>query len=701
MVFYGIQARRAAVRLAALVLACAACACGDAGDPGGTGTTTLAPEAATLLRMDFAAGGDFYASPFPGEHRRAANGAVDLTGFPNPDGIALVDDILAVVGSEADGFGTTSGVFFSLTGELDPAGLPDVPGSVAPDARVFLLDVDPSSPDTLARYPIQVGFVADGGPFGASNLLAVLPYQGVPLRPGTAYAVVVLRSLADVAGKPLGVSDSLASLLSGKAPEGLSADAASVYSSALEQIQAGGTSLADIAGLTVFRTGHPEARFEAVLGHALSGEIPAPAAPFELTDTFDDYCVFKTTIEIPTYQGGTPPYTTEGGGWVFGDDGVPQVQALELAEMVVTLPRSPMPAAGFPVVITSRTGMGGPGLVTPLVDMGPRPAPGALPPPGTGPALAYAMAGFAGLSIDGPHTGLRNISNGDPQFLVFNIQNPEALRDNVRQSAVDLALHAHVVKGVQIDASACPGLTTTGGGPALLDQGKIAAFGFSMGATILPLAVAHEPLIRAAILTGAGSSYVDNILYKKEPLETKGLAEVLLQYPGHDLELTELDPVLSLLQWGAEPADPPSYARRILLEPGGAEHHVLMLQGVVDHYILPPMANATALSFGLDLAGEPLDAQSEELAAFSPFLEVAYLSGRGQTGYPASGNFDAGGASPRTAVMALHPEDGIEDGHLVLFQTEGPRYQMKCFLQSFAQGIPAVPAPAELAAACP
>ena len=46
---------------------------------------------------------------------------------------ALVDDILAVVGSEADGFGTTSGVFFSLTGEIDPAGLPDMPGSVAPD----------------------------------------------------------------------------------------------------------------------------------------------------------------------------------------------------------------------------------------------------------------------------------------------------------------------------------------------------------------------------------------------------------------------------------------------------------------------------------------------------------------------------------------------------------------------------------------
>src|SRR5262249_53506066 len=133
--------------------------------------------------------------------------------------------------------------------------------------------------------------------------------------------------------------------------------------------------------------------------------------------------------------------------------------------------------------------------------------------------------------------------------------------------------------------------------------------------------------------------------------------------------------------------------RRILTEPQGAEHHVLMVQGIVDHYILPPMSNATALSMGLDLAGDALDSGSKALSGFSPFLSVAPLAGRGQKAYPASGNFDPSGLGPRTAVMVQRPEDGILDGHLVLFQEDGPKYQMKCFLESFAKGVPVVPAP--------
>jgi hypothetical protein len=37
---------------------------------------------------------------------------------------------------------------------------------------------------------------------------------------------------------------------------------------------------------------------------------------------------------------------------------------------------------------------------------------------------AVAAAGWGGLSIDGPHGGLRNVSNGDEQFLMFNVTNP-------------------------------------------------------------------------------------------------------------------------------------------------------------------------------------------------------------------------------------------------------------------------------------
>lgn len=697
MAFRPACVRCAIVRSTALIAACAAAGCADPGDPG----PGLPTPGATSVRMDFTAAGDFYAAPFPGEHRRTASGKVDLTGFPNPDHIELVDRIVDLVASDADGFGTTSGIFFSLTGPIDPSGLPDVAGSMAPGAPVFLMDVDPASPEALTRRPVKVGFAADGGPFGAPNLLALLPHQGVPLRPSTTYAAVVLTSLSGPAGEPLGVTGSMTALLSGQVPEGLSPRAASHYLRAIGQLAAAGVEPGSIAGLTVFRTGAPAAQLETVLQHALSGPIPEPEAPFELAAVYDDYCVFMTTIEMPTYQAGTPPYWNEGGAWVVGPGGRPEIQAMERAEMTVTLPRRPMPPAGFPVVITARPGLDSVDLPVPLASMGPRPDPHTPAPPGTGPALPYALAGFAGLMIDGPHTGLRNVTRGDSQFLTFNVQNPAALRDNVREAAVELALQAHIVENVRIDPSGCPGLATTAGEPARLDQATIAAFGSSIGATVLPLAVAYEPLLRATIITGAGSSYIENVLYKEKPLAVKGIAEWLLHYSERDLELTEIDPILSLLQWGAEPADPPPYAHRILIEPRGAEHHVLMVQGVVDRYILPPMANATALSVRLDLAGDALDSQTEELASFTPFLDVAYLSGGEQRSYPARGNIRSPGLAPRTAVMVQHPEDGVEDGHVVLFQREGPKYQLKCFLQSFAKGVPVVPAPASLADPCP
>ena len=48
-----------------------------------------------------------------------------------------------------------------------------------------------------------------------------------------------------------------------------------------------------------------------------------------------------------------------------------------------------------------------------------------------------------------------------------------------------------------------------------------------------------------------------------------------------------------------------------------------------------------------------------------------------------------------------HPGDGIEDGHEVMFQTEAPKHQYRCFLQGFAHGAPTVPPDGAADAPCP
>ncbi len=673
------------------------CGGGTSGTGGTGGTTTETPPPAAV-RVDFAALSDFYAAPFPSEHRRRADGTIDISSFPNPTLVGLVDRIAEITAADADGFGATSGVYFSLSAPLDRGTLPDMRGTLSKDAPVFLVSVDEASVDVGTRYPVKVEFEEDGGPFGATNQLTVLPYQGVPLRPGTLYAAVVRRSVHDAKGHPLATPDALQKLFDGGTPDGMSDAAAKSYLTAVDWLAAHGVPSSDIAALAVYRTGHPTATFEKVKDAILAGPMPEPTKPFAPAEVFDDFCVYSTTIAMPTYQSGTPPYDIEGGGWVLDDKGNPVVQGKEEANFVVTLPRAAMPAAGFPVVVFSRTGAGG---ERPLVDRGVRAVNGGEAiTPGTGPGREFAKVGWAGSTIDGPHGGLRNVSGKDEQFLVFNINNPLALRDNVRESAVELILQAHLLEKVSIDASACPGLTTPGGGPAKLDVQTMAGFGHSMGASILPLAVAYEPRLRGAILSGAGSSYLANIVYKRKPIETKGLAELVLGYSG-DREITEFDPVMSLLQWAAEPADTQVYARSILREPAkGVDHHILMVEGVVDHYILPPIANATALSLGLDLAGPELTNDSEELATFDPLSKVLDLDGRAVVTLPAAANVVRQNGSTSTAVVVQHPEDGVEDGHEAVFQGSAPKHQYRCFLQSLAKGTPSVPQGADEDAPC-
>ena len=78
----------------------------------------------------------------------------------------------------------------------------------------------------------------------------------------------------------------------------------------------------------------------------------------------------------------------------------------------------------------------------------------------------------------------------------------------------------------------------------------------------------------------------------------------MLGYVDLGRSIDDHDPAVNLLQWAGESADPPVYGRQVLHEDPVRARHVLMFQGIVDTYILPPIANSTSLSLGLDLAGD-------------------------------------------------------------------------------------------------
>jgi hypothetical protein len=664
-------------------------------------TTPPKPTSTTSVQMNFDRAGQWLTAPFPSDDLKQTDGTIDVSTYPNPRKITPVYQVLSLV-SEAHGFSQSGGVFFALTGPLDPSKLPSLDGSVASDSPAFLVSVDPRAPDFLKRYPANVSFTADGSPYGATNLLSVVPLQGLPLRAGGTYAAVVLASLGDVKGLTLAVSPGMSDLASGKTPAGMPASAYAEYASALQALAKAGVPSASIAGIAVFTTDTALTTFQKVRDAMLALPIPAPTAPWMLTDTFPNYCVYQSVIDMPDYEAGTPPFQTSGGEWTFDAAGNPILQRHDPSTLYATVPRTAMPTNGFPTTVFIRTGAGG---NRPLVDRGRADTMtymegGEAVTPGTGPALYFANEGFAGLQVDGPLGGLRNPMNLNEDYLIFNVANLPEMRDSIRESAVELDYFAHIAETLTIDASGCDGFSAPGG-TAKFDMTHAGFMGHSMGSTISPLAFAFEPTYKSLILSGAGASWMANILYKELPMQVLPLVDLLLDYPS-DKPLTMGDPMLSMIQWALEPGDPLIYTDAILHDPiDGPPRNVLMEQGIVDHYILPPIADATSLSLGLDLAGTELDDTVSALSQFTPLGPLLPLSGGKKMGLPAQGNWISSSDDKVTAIVIQHMSDGIEDGHEIVFQEDPPKHEYECFLKTSLDGVPDVPNGGDPDAGCP
>src|SRR5690606_25778740 len=128
--------------------------------------------------------------------------------------------------------------------------------SIAPDASVQLVDVDPSSPEKGQRRLVQTHWqeaVADGS-YWQPNTLAVMPILGRPLRPKTRYAVVVTNELRAKGGGPIAASADLEEVIGTRPASERTKKTRDVFEPALAELAAAGIAAKDIVHLTVFTT---------------------------------------------------------------------------------------------------------------------------------------------------------------------------------------------------------------------------------------------------------------------------------------------------------------------------------------------------------------------------------------------------------------------------------------------------------------
>ena len=117
------------------------------------------PDAVTSpeVHMDFARD-TFYNAPFPSDDL-LHEGRLDLSGFPNREGVSLVEQSRTVLQRDTHGFSTMGGIFFSLSGA--PADETLTAGTLSSNGLARIIDLA-----TGQQVPLRLWFASDGGPFG-------------------------------------------------------------------------------------------------------------------------------------------------------------------------------------------------------------------------------------------------------------------------------------------------------------------------------------------------------------------------------------------------------------------------------------------------------------------------------------------------------------------------------------------------------
>lgn len=593
----------------------------------------------------------FFDTPWPTDLRLDASGHIDVSSFPNPANVPLLEDYKAEMNARLDGYSVSAPAYFRFDAPIDPATLPvDGTASLQEGSAVVAVALD--GPRAGERHAMVGHFREEATLYWPANTLAVRPPHGLPLEPRTTYAIALTRELRAADGGAIRRSGTLDELLAG----GGDPAAASLYEPAIAALAGVGVAERDIVNLTVFTTQHPTLELEQARDWLVAQEPPArvPTSERWIEDTAD-YRLVQGAYYSPIFQDGELPYSGTGGE-VTVVDGVPTVHGEFEARYAMTVPTGEMPESGWPIVLYAH-GTGGDFQTFVRNGVG----------------RDLAQRGFVTMGVDQIHHGPRNPGPAGPESLVFNFANPLAFRDNARQAALDVVAQAAFVRAhTEITPRAI-------GEGTFVDPERVYFYGHSQGGLNGPLFLAIDDQAQGGVLSGAGGHLAIALVDKVEPLNIPQLAGFLLRFPGSGAAALEQEhlvyehPILALLQTWTDVADPTNYAHYLFRapRPGFAPKSILQTEGITDAYTPPRSIEALATAAGIP----PLMPVLQPIEAMD-VIGLAPVSG------PVHANVAGGGAT-----AGLIQADG---GHFVAFD-DGLRERIADFFGSFAEGVPTIP----------
>ena len=645
-----------------------------------------APQASTIAfdpeaKLD--AEGAFFDFPYPSDLRLTTDGAPDLASFPDP-GVPILAG-LKLGATQRRGFPVVPVGYFKLTAKPAPRD-PEVVVEGGAHAPLLLLDVDPASPARGTAHPV-VAHTPNADPYVPENLLAIAARPGIVLSPKRKYAFVVTRAVGLESGGEPQAPAALAAMARGETPAGPRGQALrDLYAPLWETLDTIGVPRTDVVGATVFTTGDVVADTNA-LGTKVLEKHTTELTGLELeaatSGDASPFCHVRATITLPQFQRGAPPFDTEG-LFEIGPDGAPVKQRDESVGVSIAVPKEPMPAGGYPLVLYFH---GSGGVSRQLIDGG---DPG--DPKDRWPAEILTKHHFAAAGAALPVSPER--VPGASDYAYVNVNNMVATRDTFRQGVIESRLFLSALERVRIPASVLAGCT----GPSL-PQGEDAyhfapgphAQGQSMGAMYTNLVTASDERIKAAVPTGAGGYWTYFILRTTTIPGVAGLLSLVLKTTE---KLTFLHPAVHVAETALEPVDPMVSVPRIGHDPlpGHPSRPLYVPAGKADSYFPEPVLDAMAVAYRHPRAGDVIwPSMDQALSLVGITAPVAY---------PVKANVQSDSGTAYTSVVVQYDNPG-RDGHAIYRNLDAVMHQYGCFHETFhATGTAVVPAPAPLGTPC-
>lgn len=569
---------------------------------------------------------------------------------------------------------------------IDPASLPASETACVQDtSSVFVIDLETTDP-TKARVRCRAAIHDDSATGGGRPLLGIGPGLGVVLAEGHKYAAVVTSRVKDKTAAHLAPSADFQALLSGRRASALD----TVYADALAKVHAAlssalakdGSQVVAIAPYTTQSTTGDmfalrelldtlpvpplawDAQSMAPMGAVkfaapVNGALPAGftaslddwlGVDAKLPDGSDDPDYLKTTviahdriaaIGSAVYQAHSFLHALPGGYSTVDDASFARdasgkiVLSPEKPTVPIwvsfAIPKSPMPAGGYPCVIVAHGNPGsraemfmnlanvlaGQGWIVAGIDLL---ANGARAPEAkyqvdtvsdwqNAPGAKYAGPdGLAdGLDANGkpapswPPTGNYDTTRNGAVDILGQGTDFGAARDQPLQADIDISELARVL-------ASNPDLSPlkTGAAPPKIDASRIAYVGGSMGSITGSVAAAWEPRIRTWVFNVNGGHLLS--FAGSAPTTEAQIKTLALVYGVERQFLDETNPVVELVQLIADPFDPLMYASFLVTAPGSiggqklAPRNVLAIESLYDETLANETSESWARAAGIGLA---------------------------------------------------------------------------------------------------